>query len=208
MADSVINGVDMNTSLVEVEMGQVTGKVPPGRRPQAEECEQDEASTESSSDFSEEEILDSFFPNDDPAADAEPLIPRRDTLRAEDSAAYADVQQVDGPTFRGLFFFQCLFFLNGLSASTWGRFSVIYYNQIAHLTPEQMGLLQALAPLISLVMMPVWGALADYLHSRKRVYLLCKALGTHVTDTVNRVVHFGVGNTARRHLCRHVDCLD
>jgi MFS family permease len=39
-------------------------------------------------------------------------------------------------------------------------------------------LLQAIAPLISLVLMPIWGALADYVHSRKIVYLLCKGLGT------------------------------
>jgi MFS transporter, PPP family, 3-phenylpropionic acid transporter len=178
MDDSVTNGdYDMNTSLVEVEMGQVTGKVPPGR-PQQEECEEDEATTEESSSDCGEEEVDSFFPNDDPEEDAEPLIPRRDTDGEAVRLLRAGEQQVDGPTFRGVFFFQCLFFLNGLSASTWGRFSVIYYNQIAHLTLEQMGLLQAITPLISLVMMPIWGALADYLHSRKIVYLLCKGLGT------------------------------
>jgi MFS family permease len=85
----------------------------------------------------------------------------------------------DAPTFWGLFFYRALYFLNGLSASTWGRFGVIYYNEVAHLTPEQIGILQGITPLISFLMMPLWGALADYcLQSRKQVYLFCKGMGT------------------------------
>lgn len=87
-------------------------------------------------------------------------------------------QSSDEVTFWGLFFFKFLFFLNGLSASTWGRFSVIYYNQVAHLSPERIGTLQAVAPLLSFLMMPIWGISADYIQSRKTIYVVCKTIGT------------------------------
>lgn len=85
----------------------------------------------------------------------------------------------DHPTWRGLLFFKFLYFLNGLSASTWGRFGVIFYNDVCHLEPEQIGILQGLAPWVSFLCMPLWGVVADrWWHSRKRVYLVTKALNT------------------------------
>lgn len=82
------------------------------------------------------------------------------------------------PSFSGLLFFKSLYFLNGLSSSTWGRFGVIYYNTVKHLSPEQIGILQGAIPLFGLVTMPFWGYVADLIHSRKCVYLFCKVLGT------------------------------
>jgi MFS transporter, PPP family, 3-phenylpropionic acid transporter len=188
MADSVIHGDNDEKSKTPPSAADVKKKAdpaiiqPPGGNYESSSSTTEESS--SSSEEDEEKELDSFLPNDDrrsaaltAAADAEPLIrPRAAPFPKSSIDNDADGA---GPTLsRGIFFFQCLYFLNGLSASTWGRFSVIYYNQVAHMTPEQMGVLQAVAPLISLVLMPFWGGLADHLHSRKVVYLWCKALGT------------------------------
>ena len=41
-----------------------------------------------------------------------------------------DESSISPPPLAGLVFFQSIYFLSGLSASTWGRFAVIYYNQI------------------------------------------------------------------------------
>jgi hypothetical protein len=54
--------------------------------------------------------------------DASPLLPDDSNL---DAWAHSDDDD-DAPTFWGLFFYRALYFLNGLSASTWGRFGVIY----------------------------------------------------------------------------------
>jgi oligosaccharide:H+ symporter len=88
----------------------------------------------------------------------------------DDSAPY--------PCFWGLLFFRILYFFNGLSASTWGRFGVIYYNTVKHLSQEQIGILLGINPLIGFVVRPVWGVIADKIQSRKKVYLLCKLFGT------------------------------
>lgn len=77
-----------------------------------------------------------------------------------------------------LIFFRVVYFFDGLSSSTWGRFGIIYYNQVKKLPPAQIGILSGVLPLISLVTQPLWGAMADKIHSRKYVYLLCKLLST------------------------------
>lgn len=75
-------------------------------------------------------------------------------------------------------FFKVLYFLNGLSASTWGRFGVIFYNQVCGLRATQIGWLQAVAPLVSTLCMPLWGVVADAWSTRKHVYLFTKACNT------------------------------
>lgn len=97
---------------------------------------------------------------------------------SEDLPSLSDDGDDSQPSFSGLLFFKSLYFLNGLSASTWGRFGVIYYNRVKHLSPEQIGVLQGAMPLLGMVTMPFWGYVADLVRSRKRVYLFCKALGT------------------------------
>jgi len=82
------------------------------------------------------------------------------------------------PTALGLLFYKSLFFLSGLSASTWGRFGVIFYNRVANLNPFQIGILQGVMPLVSLVTTPCWGIMADCIYSRKRVYLFCNIVNT------------------------------
>ena len=79
---------------------------------------------------------------------------------------------------KGLLFFRSLFFLSGLSASTWGRFGVIYYNQVKHLKPQQIGVLQAVLHSVGFLSVPLWGYLADIIQSRKQIYLLCNVMST------------------------------
>ena len=95
---------------------------------------------------------------------AEPLLPSHHQPQDPDN-------DDDAPTFSGLLYYRALFFLSGLSASTWGRFGIIFYNTVAGLSPVQIGVLQGVVPILSTVAMPFWGAVADWCHSRKRVYL-------------------------------------
>ena len=78
-----------------------------------------------------------------------------------------------------LLFFKILYFCNGLSAATWGRFGVIYYNSVCGLRPTQIGWLSAVAPMVSFLCMPGWGVVADaVVHSRKYVYLFTEGVNT------------------------------
>jgi PPP family 3-phenylpropionic acid transporter len=110
---------------------------------------------------------------------SEPLLLRNEDTTTEQNA----------PTFWGLFLFRFLFFLGGLSASTWGRFGVVYYNEVAHLSPQQIGILQGLTPLLSFVAMPCWGVVADWIQSRKKVFLFTKVLGTICLLALSVVPH-------------------
>lgn len=99
----------------------------------------------------------------------------------DDDSSDRDSQSVNPfppPDPRRMLFFKSLYFLNGLSAATWGRFGIIYYNQIKHMTATQIGWCSGIMPLVGFVAMPFWGRVADITHSRKRVYLLCNALAT------------------------------
>ena len=79
---------------------------------------------------------------------------------------------------RKLLFYRCIYFLNGLSGATWGRFAVVFYNEIKQMSPQQIGFLQGVTPLLSFVTMPIWGYLSDWLQSKKRIYLLTKVFST------------------------------
>jgi MFS family permease len=100
----------------------------------------------------------------------------------DDSGDYTDSlllsSQFQSPDPRRLLFFKSLYFLSGLSGATWGRFGIIYYNQIKHMTATQIGWCSGIMPLVGFVAMPFWGWVADLIHSRKYVYLLCKAMST------------------------------
>ena len=78
----------------------------------------------------------------------------------------------------GMLLYCSLNFFHGISGVTWGRFGIIYYNEIRHLSDEQIGFLQGVIPLISLVSQPFWGTMADWFQSKKSVYLICKAAST------------------------------
>eukprot|EP00586_Coscinodiscus_wailesii_P020939 CAMPEP_0172493484 /NCGR_PEP_ID=MMETSP1066-20121228/24947_1 /TAXON_ID=671091 /ORGANISM="Coscinodiscus wailesii, Strain CCMP2513" /LENGTH=492 /DNA_ID=CAMNT_0013263685 /DNA_START=198 /DNA_END=1676 /DNA_ORIENTATION=- len=76
-----------------------------------------------------------------------------------------------------------LYFLEGLGASTWGRFAAIYFN-LHGLSPGQIGLLGGLMPAVRTLAQPVWGVIADVWETRKGVYLLCRVAGTSVLLTM------------------------
>lgn len=120
----------------------------------------------------EKSMIDAANAENDSEQD-EPLL-----LRKESDAKTDQGESVEGPPVRTLNLLRVIYFFNGLSASTWGRFGIIYYNQVKHLTPPQIGLLSGAIPIISFVTQPLWGAVADSIHSRKVVYLGCKFLST------------------------------
>jgi len=85
--------------------------------------------------------------------------------------------------------FRVLYFLNGLSASTWGRFGIIFYNQVLHLSPLRIGIIQAVFPALGMLSMPLWGWVADVLHRRKAVYLFCKFCSTLSLLSLSLIPH-------------------
>jgi len=80
------------------------------------------------------------------------------------------------PSASRLLFFRCIYFLSGLSGATWGRFAVIYYDEVKHLSSEQIGVLQGMLRLMGFVTLPLWGYMADIIQSRKNVYLFCNTM--------------------------------
>jgi MFS transporter, PPP family, 3-phenylpropionic acid transporter len=84
----------------------------------------------------------------------------------------------DRPPFGGMLLYCSLYFFHGISGVTWGRFGIVYYNEIRHLSDEQIGILQGVIPLIALLSQPFWGTTADWFQSKKTVYLICKAGST------------------------------
>ena len=101
----------------------------------------------------------------------EPLLENNNNDNDDDSPSVP-------PSFRGLLLFKALYFWSGLSSATWGRFGIIYYNTVRHLTPNQIGVLQGVTPLVAFVSQPLWGWVSDYTLRRKNVYVFCKLCST------------------------------
>jgi MFS family permease len=100
-------------------------------------------------------------------------------------------QAEDGlPCASRLLLFRSIYFLSGLSGSTWGRFGVIYYNQVKHLSTEQIGILQGLLRLMGFVTSPLWGYVADMIQSRKVVYLFCNTMSMMALLSLSRAQSF------------------
>jgi PPP family 3-phenylpropionic acid transporter len=88
-------------------------------------------------------------------------------------------ESIASPAWQGLVLFKTLYFLDGLGGSAWGRFGVIFYNRIKHLSEPQIGLLQGIRPILGFVARPLWGWIADaLLQSRKTVFVVCKLAAT------------------------------
>ena len=92
---------------------------------------------------------------------------------------------VDGLPRSTSYLLKSLYFLDALSAATWGRFAVLYYSENCQWTPEQIGQLEACMTIIPIITMPLWGLVSDCntkLHSswsnRKVVFLSTKAIST------------------------------
>ena len=91
----------------------------------------------------------------------------------EDQASTKDKQSTPLP-WKGLWLLRSLYFLDGLGGSAWGRFGIIFYNRVKHVSSQNIGLLQGIRPIIGFLAQPLWGWLADRIRSRKIVFLLCK----------------------------------
>jgi PPP family 3-phenylpropionic acid transporter len=72
---------------------------------------------------------------------------------------------------RHVLLLRLLYFLQGISASTWGRFGTIYYLA-RDLSKFEIGIIEGLIPAVSMIASPFWGILADKLHSRKKIALV------------------------------------
>jgi MFS family permease len=64
-------------------------------------------------------------------------------------------------------------------ASTWGRFSAIYYN-LHGLNSQHIGYIEGIRSAIPIVSQLFWGIVADSFQSRKRVWLITKTISTVV----------------------------
>jgi MFS family permease len=64
--------------------------------------------------------------------------------------------------------------LDGLGGAAWGRFGVVFYNNVKHLNEAQIGVLQGIRPLVGFLARPFWGWVSDRLRSRKTVFCICK----------------------------------
>ena len=84
---------------------------------------------------------------------------------------------VDGLPWDRSILIKSLFFLDALSASTWGRFAAIYYN-LHGINSRQIGIIEGLNTFLPTLSMPLWGILADSFHARKAVWLITKVVST------------------------------
>eukprot|EP00760_Papus_ankaliazontas_P026889 PhM_4_TR3084/c1_g1_i2/m.53790 len=70
-----------------------------------------------------------------------------------------------------------LFFLNGLSISTFGRFAAVFFVSCG-LSAFQIGALEGVMPIIRVLVAPFWGYLSDHLNGKKLVTQINKVLST------------------------------
>lgn len=68
-----------------------------------------------------------------------------------------------------------LYFLNGLTTSTWGRFGVIYYI-LRGLSAEQIGIIEGVMPVVQAVSTFFWGYIADLTKAKKIVFFITRVL--------------------------------
>ena len=64
-----------------------------------------------------------------------------------------------------------MYFLSGLTGSTWGRFAAIYFNKEKHLSPTQIGKIEFVMPMVKTIFQPIHGYIADIYSAKKEVYL-------------------------------------
>ncbi len=95
------------------------------------------------------------------------------------SASASSVDDDQPPDAGRVLILKALFFLGGISASTWGRFGLVYYTQKG-LSPTQIGQLEGSLPLVKLIGQPLWGYVADVTRSKKLVSLITYFLSTAI----------------------------
>ena len=72
---------------------------------------------------------------------------------------------------------RCLFLLNALSTSSWGRFGQVYYLDQG-LSTVQIGAIEGSMPLVGVVASSCWAVVADRCAAKKSVYLATTVCGT------------------------------
>merc|ERR1719184_253866 len=72
-----------------------------------------------------------------------------------------------------------LYFLNGLTTATWGRFGTIYY-MLKGLSPRQIGLIEGFMPAVKAMASFLWGYLADMSKRKKTVFFFTRVLSTGI----------------------------
>ncbi|CAB9512505.1 Major facilitator superfamily domain-containing protein 6 [Seminavis robusta] len=82
------------------------------------------------------------------------------------------------PSQQGLLFFKTLYFLEGFSATNFGRFAVLYFSKEKNLSLTEIGTIQGVTPFAALGAQVFWGWLADEIQSRKTVMVICKFFST------------------------------
>jgi len=86
-----------------------------------------------------------------------------------------DLQDLKGT----ICFMKFLYFLNGLTTSTWGRFGAIYY-MLKGLTPKQIGLIEGFMPAVRAMATFFWGYIADMTKKKKIVFFITRVLSTGI----------------------------
>ena len=71
-----------------------------------------------------------------------------------------------------------LYLLGGFSGATFGRFSTIFYLTVAHLTPHQIGMVEASQPVASAIGNQLFGCVSDRLQRKKAVALASRVVTT------------------------------
>jgi MFS family permease len=95
--------------------------------------------------------------------------PRKDHRQTERSVVAEKNEEHQAPPSRRMIVLLCvLYFLGGISASTFGRFSAVYYLSRG-LDAFQIGLLEGIMPIVRSIIGPCWGYVADITKRKKLV---------------------------------------
>ena len=133
-------------------------------------------------------------------------------MRAMRRARHAPLLETESPSSSvatQLLLCKVLYFLNGFSGSSFGRFATIFYIQVCKLSAVEIGYVEAAQPIASAIGNQLLGWLTDRLQRKKAVSLCCRVLTTalllllllpQVTCCVERILavmasvaFFGVG---------------
>ena len=97
---------------------------------------------------------------------------------ADGTALLQHVPRRDASNTRLLRLCKLLYFMNGFSASSFGRFATIFYVQVAQLNASQIGAVEASQPIASAIGNQLFGVVADRLQSKKVISLLTQLVST------------------------------
>merc|ERR1719193_673282 len=107
--------------------------------------------------------------------------PKKDSIEEQSNPNFtADAKSVqltkDLSELKGtICYMRFLYFLNGLTTSTWGRFGVIYYI-LRGLSAEEIGIIEGVMPVVQAVSTFFWGYIADLTKAKKIVFFITRVL--------------------------------